>query len=224
MSKSDINQKNDSANTLQQDSTHFLLKNAQRESYPEKIQCLQNNRPLSNSSYIRALRPFLDDNGLIRVGGRLERAQIPFKEKHPIILPGRHHMSLLLARHFHEKAFHQGRQFSEGTIRAVCYWFTRCRRLVSSLISQCVKCRKLRGNHCCQNIADLPTDILEPGPPFSNVGVDAFGPWQVVSRRTRGGIANSKRWGIISTCLVTRAVHIEVVDSKSSSAFINALR
>ena len=74
--------------------------------------------------------------------------------------------------------FHQGRQFTEGSIRAAGYWFTGCRRLDSSLISQCVKCRKLRGNYCCQNIAELPADRLEPGPPFSNVGlgVDAFGP------------------------------------------------
>ena len=61
-------------------------------------------------------------------------------------------------------------------------------------------------------MADLPADRFKPGPPFSNVGVDAFGPWQVFSRRTRGGIANSKRWGIIFTCLVTRAVHIKVVE------------
>ena len=222
--KSGVDQKKDSAERLRQDSTGILLKNVQRESYSEEIQCLQNNRPLSKSSDIRALSPFLDDNGLIRVGGRLEKAQIPYEEKHPILLPGRHHISLLLARHFHEKVFHQGRQFTEGSIRAAGYWITGCRRLVSSLISQCVKCRKLRGNYCCQKMADLPADRLEPGPPFSNVGVDAFGPWQVVSRRTRGGIANSKRWGIIFTCLVTRAVHIEVVDSMSSSAFINALR
>ena len=170
------------------------------------------------------MSPFLDDNGLIRVGGRLERAQVPYEEKHPILLPGRHYISLLLARHFHEKVFHQGRQFTEGSIRAAGYWITGCRRLVSSLISQCMKCRKFRGNYCCQKMGDLPADRLEPGPPFSYVGVDAFGPWQVVSRRTRGGIANSKRWGIICTCLVTIAVHVEVVDSMSSSAFINALR
>ena len=57
-------------------------------------------------------------------------------------------------------------------------------------------------------MADLPTDRVEPSPPFTNVGVDAFGPWTIVSRRTRGGYANSKRWAIIFTCLVTRAVHI----------------
>ncbi len=72
-------------------------------------------------------------------------------------------------------------------------------------------------------MADLPTDRVEPSPPFTNVGVDAFGPWTIVSRRTRGGYANSKHWAIMFTCLVTRAVHIELVEEMSSSAFINAV-
>lgn len=76
----------------------------------------------------------------------------------------------------------------------------------------------------CQIMADLPADRLDPSPPFTNVGVDAFGPWSIVTRKTRGGSANSKRWGILFTCLVTRAVHIEVVEEMSSSAFINAVR
>ncbi|XP_068216787.1 uncharacterized protein [Palaemon carinicauda] len=70
----------------------------------------------------------------------------------------------------------------------------------------------------------LPEDRLEPSPPFTNVGVDAFGPWTIVSRRTRGGYANSKRWAILFSCLVTRAVHIELIEEMSSSAFINAVR
>ena len=87
VSKSDINQKNDLANTLQQDSTHFLLKNAQRESYPEEIQSLQNQIPLSKSTYIRVLRPLLDYNGLIMVGGRLERAQVLLKRSTRLFYP-----------------------------------------------------------------------------------------------------------------------------------------
>ena len=54
--------------------------------------------------------------------------------------------------------------------------------------------------------------------------IDVFGPWLVVARRTRGGQANNKRWAVIFTCLVIRAIHIEVVDDMSTSAFINALR
>ncbi|KAI7802674.1 hypothetical protein IRJ41_016809, partial [Triplophysa rosa] len=72
--------------------------------------------------------------------------------------------------------------------------------------------------------SNLPSDRVNPDPPFSNVGIDVFGPWNIYSRRTRGGIAESKRWAVIFTCLGTRAVHFEVIESLSSSSFVNALR
>ncbi|XP_061418190.1 uncharacterized protein LOC133349068 [Lethenteron reissneri] len=73
-------------------------------------------------------------------------------------------------------------------------------------------------------MADLPADRLSVEPPFTSVGIDVFGPWTVISRRTRGGLANSKRWAVLFTCMSTRAVHIEVIESMDSSSFINALR
>ena len=73
-------------------------------------------------------------------------------------------------------------------------------------------------------MADLLCDRLTPGPPFTSVGVDTFGPWEITSRRTRGGLALSKRWVIMFTCLTTRAIHIEVIESMTSSSFINAVR
>lgn len=56
------------------------------------------------------------------------------------------------------------------------------------------------------------------------MGIDAFGPWSVVTRKTRGGQANSKRWALLFTCLSTRAIHIEVIEELSSSSLTNALR
>ncbi|KAJ8048123.1 hypothetical protein HOLleu_00299 [Holothuria leucospilota] len=73
-------------------------------------------------------------------------------------------------------------------------------------------------------MADLPTDRMETSSPFTNVGTDVFGPWIIVTRRTRGGSANSKRWAAIFTCLSSRAVHVEVVESMDTSSFIRALR
>lgn len=73
-------------------------------------------------------------------------------------------------------------------------------------------------------MSDLPLDRIQQASPFSYVGVDVFGPWQIVSRRTRGGQASSKRWAVLFTCLTIRAVHIEIIEDLSSSAFINALR
>jgi hypothetical protein len=52
----------------------------------------------------------------------------------------------------------------------------------------------------------------------------AFVLWDIVTRRTRGGSVNSKRWAVIFSCLSCRAVHIEVIEEMSTSSFINALR
>ena len=73
-------------------------------------------------------------------------------------------------------------------------------------------------------MADLPSGRITPSPPFTYVGLDVFGPWEVTARRTRGGHAYSKRWAVIFTCLSTRAIHIELIESMDASSFINALR
>ena len=145
-------------------------------------------------------------------------------EKNPLIIPGHNHIATLLVWYYHENVKHQGRHFTEGVIRSAGYWITGGKKLISSLIYKCVKCRKLRGKQEYQKMSDLPTDRLTPSPPFTYVGVDVFGPWSVLTRRTRGGSANSKRWAVMFTCLTSRAVHIEVIEDMSSSAFINALR
>ncbi|XP_035984676.1 uncharacterized protein LOC118558276 [Fundulus heteroclitus] len=85
-------------------------------------------------------------------------------------------------------------------------------------------CRRLRAPLSIQKMANLPADRLSTDPPFSSVGLDVFGPWNVSSRRTRGGFAQSKRWAVIFTCMSIRAVHIEVIESLDTSSFINALR
>lgn len=73
-------------------------------------------------------------------------------------------------------------------------------------------------------MADLPPERLDTSPPFSYVGLDVFGPWSVVTRRTRGGAAQGKRWAILFTCTTTRSVHIEVIEFMDATSCINALR
>lgn len=109
-------------------------------------------------------------------------------------------------------------------MRTSGFWLVGEKTIISSVLYKCIKCRKLRGKEECPKMADLPFDRLDPAPPFSYVGIDVFGPWTIVTRKTRGGHANSKRWAVMFTCLVTRAVHIEVIEEMSSGCFINALR
>ena len=82
----------------------------------------------------------------------------------------------------------------------------------------------LRGRILDQRMADLPADRTEVAPPFTSLGFDVFRPWTVNTRKTRGGSVNSKRWGLVFTCLSSRTIHIEVLESMDASSFICALR
>ncbi|XP_070196629.1 uncharacterized protein [Littorina saxatilis] len=204
----------------------FILQTVQNDAFAAEIQCLRKGSSLSKKSPIISLSPYLDEDGLLRVGGRIHEAKetAGFPNVHPVILPKGHHVSTLLVRHYHEEVKHQGRHFTEGALRSHGLWIVGAKRLVASVIQCCFLCRRLRGKLGQQFMSNLPADRVTPTAPFSHVGVDVFGPWSVETRRTRGGVANSKRWAVVFTCLAIRAVHIEVVEDMSSSSFINALR
>ncbi|XP_063047286.1 uncharacterized protein LOC134441024 [Engraulis encrasicolus] len=201
-----------------------IFKAVQEDVYKDELKCLTQGSTVHCQSPLAKLDPFIDKNGLIRVGGRISRADLADEEKHPLILPADHHVATLLVRHYHDNVAHQGRHFTEGALRTAGIWIVRGKNLISSIIFKCVTCKKLRGKIEVQKMSDLPADRLAMDPPFTHVGLDAFGPWTVTTRRTRGGAAESKRWAVIFACLSTRAVHLEVIESMSTSSFINAMR
>lgn len=201
-----------------------VIRCVQQESYGEEFNCLKDGIQLAKNSPLRKLNPFIDEDGLLRVGGRLTYADLPRDERHPVILPKTNHIATLIVRHYHEEVFHQGRHLTEGAVRSAGVWIVGGKRLVSSVLYNCVTCKKLRGRLMEQKMASLPADRLTSEPPFTQVGLDVFGPWSIVTRRTRGGSAESKRWAVLFTCMSTRATHIEVLESMSTSSFINALR
>ena len=82
-------------------------------------------------------------------------------------------------------------------------WILDCRRKTFSLLHNSSVCRRLRGKLTHQLMSNLPQERVTPSAPFSHIGVNVFGPWSVVARKTRGGVANSKRWAVIFTCLHT---------------------
>ena len=200
-----------------------IIKSVQREVYSEEFTALSQKRQDLKTSSLAKLNPILED-GVIRVGGRLKHAELNSDEKNPLILPGNHHVSTLLTRHYHEQVKHQGRHFTEGAVRASGLWIVGGKRLINSTLNKCVMCKRLRGKMEEQKMADLPPERLNLSPPFTYVGLDVFGPWAVTARRTRGGLAESRRWALLLTCMSTRAVHIEVLESMDTSSYINALR
>ena len=153
----------------------MIFKIVQGEFYKKEVSCLKGQREVSRDSSILPLDPFLDEC-LLRVGGRLSRSDLYHNQKHPIIVPGKHHVAKLLVRHFHGLVQHQGRQFTEGAIRDSGYWLTGGKRLITSIIFNCVTCKRLRGKFQVQKMSDLPQDRVTQAAPFTYVGVDVFGP------------------------------------------------
>ncbi|XP_074653624.1 uncharacterized protein LOC141907780 [Tubulanus polymorphus] len=91
---------------------------------------------------------------------------------------------------------------------------------VRHVLGRCVDCKKNHGKPESQMMADLPVDRTNLSePPFTNVGVDLFGPYNA-----KRGRVIVKRYGCVFTCLNIRAVHIEVTDDLSTPSFINAQR
>ncbi|KAL8583120.1 hypothetical protein ACOMHN_008558 [Nucella lapillus] len=178
--------------------------------------------PLSQRSThheLRRLDVFTDHQGILRVGGRLRHSSEAYQVKHPIVLPKDSHLSLLMARHHHAKVAHLGRTTTMGSLLSNGIWICGARKVVSSVIHWCIHCARLRGRPCSQKMADLPTDRIEAIPPFTNTGLDCFGPFEV-----KDGRRNVKRYGLILTCLASRAVHLEVLEDLSTDAFICGLR
>lgn len=72
-------------------------------------------------------------------------------------------------------------------------------------------------------ISTIWQEHLSWSPLFTYVRLDVFAPWSVVTWRTRGGVAQSKRWAILYTFMCTRAVHIELNESMDSTRWVIAL-
>ncbi|PIK48356.1 hypothetical protein BSL78_14757 [Apostichopus japonicus] len=202
----------------------IIIRFVEQEIYLEEVTCIIKGRPISNDSPIIKLNPVLDKDGVLSVGGCLPLEYLTQPGKHPVVIPRSNHIAVLIVWHYHQQVAHRGRYITEGAIRTAGYWIVGSKGLVSAIIHKCVICHRLRGTLQTLKMADLPADRVNPGLPFTSVGLDVFGPWNIVTRRTRGGSADSKRWFVLVTCMSTRAVHIEVLESLSASSLINALR
>jgi hypothetical protein len=208
-----------SSNAERLESETFIIKSLQREAFPEEVHALSNNLVVKETSPMFKLNPFLDDCGVIRVGGRLKRGSIPDHVKHPAVLPKESNVTNMLIKHFHERIKHQGRGMTLNEIRSSGYWIIGGTKAVQSIIHKCVICRKVRRPVEEQKMADLPEDRIEPSPPFTYCGMDCFGPFIV-----KKGRKEFKRYGLIITCLCCRGIHIEMLEDMSTDSFINALR
>ncbi|XP_076301924.1 uncharacterized protein LOC143220066 [Lasioglossum baleicum] len=198
-----------------------IVRCEQRRFFSTEIACLEGSRSPLRGPLVR-LSPFLDDRGLLRVGGRLKHSLLDYDEKHPIIMPEKSKVTSLIIFYFHERLLHGGTQLTLSNLRRM-YWIPRGRRAVRKHIHGCLKCWRWRAKTSEQLMSDLPYSRVTPTRPFYHTGVDYAGPFNTKFSPGRGA-RTRKSYVSVFVCLATRAVHLELVCDYSSEAFLAAYR
>ena len=196
-----------------------VIELVQQDAFKEEIHILTSGQVLPAKHKLSPLSPYMDEQGALRVGGRLANARIPIGARNQMILPKDHPITRLLITDTHRRNGHVGQEHVLADLREK-YWIVNGRSAVRYALRRCMICRIRRARHIYPYMADLPTGRLaSEEPPFTHCGVDLFGPFLV-----KQGRKQVKRWGIIFTCLMVRCVHFEVVESLETDDFINCLR
>jgi len=157
-------------------SLNICIRAAQRQMFPQELALLEKSKPIQVTSSLLKLNPYLDQEKIVRVGGRLQNSSLPFEAKHPIILCHRHPITALIIRETHLDLYHA------QTERTLCelrgrYWVLRGRDTVRKFIRKCVTCQRFRVQPRQPMMSSLPPQRVQVQPPFSCVAVDYFGPF-----------------------------------------------
>ncbi|KRY26864.1 hypothetical protein T01_389 [Trichinella spiralis] len=144
------------------------------------------------------LNPFLDEFGVLQVGGRLGRAQLEEETKFPALLPRKGMIVDLLIRREHNRQLHAGVAQTLTALRER-FWILRGRSAVKRVIR-----------------------TVNPARPFSNVGIDFVGPLLIRSESSK--YVSKKAYIFLFTCMVIRAIHLELVPDQTIDSFLRALR
>lgn len=205
-----------------QSALYHIIKHAQSIDFQEDIYHLKKKGFVRSNSKLSCLRPFLNDHGILRVGGRLEQANITYAAKHPIIISPGSRLAELLIHQAHITTLHGGPRLTLSFIREK-YWLISGISSVKKYLRSCVKCRRYNQETYQQLMADLPKPRITPSRPFTNVGIDFTGHVEIKSNKGRG-IKTTKGYIAVFVCLATKAVHIELVSDLSTASFLAALR
>lgn len=198
----------------------IILRRVQSEVFSEEIKALQKGLEIPRRSKLVALRSILKD-GLLRVGGRLQKADISEAQKHPVVLPAKHKVTRLIFQDHHRLMLHCGPQLLLASVRRR-FWPLKGRVTARTVVVKCVGCVRAKPKFEAPLMAPLPKLRVTAARPFTSTGVDFAGPLIIKSgiRRSPG----KKAWIAIFVCLATRAIHLEAVEDLTSKAFIASLR
>ena len=173
------------------------------------------------NSWEKNLGLFTDSDGILRCKGRFGYSTMNYDEKYPAIIPRDNQLTSLIVSHSHSTVLHGGVADTLAKVREK-FWIIKGRQLVKKTIKRCAICRRFEGVHYkLSPISDLPNFRTDAAPAFHNIGIDFAGPLYVKDREQN---SSRKTYIVLFSCLVSRALHLEVVPDQSVESFLLALR
>jgi hypothetical protein len=196
-----------------------LFKEMQYKHYRHVIEYLTGSSKVM-PVIVQQLNLFLDTSNIIRSRSRAEKSLLlTHDQKYPVLIAPESELSKLLILHSHNQCYHLGTDSVVNNLRNSGFWIPRVRAVAQKLIKQCVICQRYRPQFKSPTTCGLPVDRVNLIVPFAKTGIDYTGHYMIDD----GKEEPSKYYLLIFTCLVTRAIHLEVVNSMSTEMFLLAM-
>jgi hypothetical protein len=202
---------------------HFLLKQCQQVAFSTEIDLVQKNERMPKNSPLLSLNPFLRD-GLLCSNSRLSQsADLTLTERFPIILPKKDPIVTKLILHIHASTLHSNVTYLLTFVRSK-YILLGGRRELRRIIKTCVnlRCKRIIPAH--QIMAPLPTERITQADCFSLISIDYFGPLYYIEHQSHKKTEVKKCWVALYTCLISRAIHLELILDNTTIEFLNSFR
>ena len=200
----------------------LLVRLHQETHFSKELADLKRDAHVGRDSRLAHLTPFLDSSGLIRIGGRLKAAGLPFSQTHPPVLSKGTGLARCIVTFLHSFHRHPGPTHMMGLL-AGRFHIIGARNLIRDVSRKCVTCQRNYARTEHQQMGQLPPARVKPSSPFSETGVDFAGPVTLRRGHTRKP-SYTKAYVALFICLATKAVHLELVEGLSTADFISTLR
>ena len=180
---------------------------------------MTNMNQLNKEQKHSQLNPVIYPDEIIRLNGRYKNSDLPNETKFPVLLPRNEHFTQLLIANIHERNCHAGVAHTLAQLRKK-YWIPQGRTAIRQVIRNCLTCIRYQGGpYQTKVMSPWPRSKTTESSPFTNTGVDYFGPLYV---KNRGNWKNV--WICLFICTAVRAVHLEVVEDMTAEHFLEAFR
>ena len=189
--------------------------------FPQEIEYLHHpTLALEVPPLVKQLNLFLDDHGIIRSKGRIDKnVDLKYNVVNPILMPKHHHLTRLIIYYAHCTSRHMGLQPTLNFLRMHGFWILKACQAVLSVIKECVVCKRYNiPSVKYPSPASLLATRVNLSVPFTHTGVDYTGHIWI---KDRSGV-KVKVYILIFTCFSTRVIHLEALDSMSTAEFILA--